>query len=181
MTDYTAPQARLAPLLCHIPYLATPLFLLHPLDSQLEIDARRVIALSARVHPGESNASFMMRRSRGDRKQISASTAPTAPPDEPSRQLSRGSGVAPTHPGACRGLSGSPRCALTNVTATCRPPRRHGILDFLTGPSAEADALRRQLLFVIVPMLNPDGVIIGNYRYAGDQGGGGEPRTSSPA
>ena len=68
--------------------------------AQSDIDARRVVAISARVHPGESNASFMM----------------------------------------------------------------HGILDFLTGTSAEADALRRQLLFLVVPMLNPDGVIIGNYR-----------------
>ena len=41
---------------------------------------------------------------------------------------------------------------------------RHGMLDFLTGGSAEADALRRELLFLVVPMLNPDGVIIGNYR-----------------
>jgi hypothetical protein len=68
--------------------------------AQSDIYARRVVAISARVHPGESNASFMM----------------------------------------------------------------HGILDFLTGTSAEADALRRELLFLVVPMLNPDGVIIGNYR-----------------
>ena len=39
-----------------------------------------------------------------------------------------------------------------------------GIVDFLTGRSAEADALRRHCLFLIVPMLNPDGVICGNYR-----------------
>ena len=39
-----------------------------------------------------------------------------------------------------------------------------GIIDFLTGRSAEADALRRHCLFLIVPMLNPDGVICGNYR-----------------
>ena len=51
-----------------------------------------------------------------------------------------------------------------------RNPTRHipcaaqGILEFLTGPSEEADALRRRVLFLIVPMLNPDGVIIGNYR-----------------
>ena len=38
------------------------------------------------------------------------------------------------------------------------------IIDFLTGRSAEADALRRHCLFLIVPMLNPDGVICGNYR-----------------
>lgn len=64
------------------------------------VNARPVVALSARVHPGESNASWMMQ----------------------------------------------------------------GIIDFLTGRSAEADALRRHCLFLIVPMLNPDGVICGNYR-----------------
>ena len=64
------------------------------------VNARPVVALSARVHPGESNASWMMQ----------------------------------------------------------------GIIDFLTGRSAEADALRRHCLFLIVPMLNPDGVILGSYR-----------------
>ena len=64
------------------------------------VNARPVVAISARVHPGESNASWMMQ----------------------------------------------------------------GIIDYLTGRSAEADALRRHCLFLIVPMLNPDGVICGNYR-----------------
>ena len=58
------------------------------------------IVLSARVHPGESNASWMM----------------------------------------------------------------HGIIDFLTSDNAVAAALRRRFLFRVVPMLNPDGVINGNYR-----------------
>ncbi len=39
-----------------------------------------------------------------------------------------------------------------------------GVIEFLTGPSSEALALRRQLVFKIVPMLNPDGVVHGNYR-----------------
>lgn len=64
------------------------------------VNARPVVAISARVHPGESNASWVMQ----------------------------------------------------------------GIIDYLTGRSAEADALRRHCLFLIVPMLNPDGVICGNYR-----------------
>lgn len=56
--------------------------------------------LTARVHPGESNASFMMQ----------------------------------------------------------------GALDFLLGSTREAKILRKYFVFKIVPMLNPDGVIYGNYR-----------------
>lgn len=33
-----------------------------------------------------------------------------------------------------------------------------GLIDYLTGSSAEAQMLRRQFVFKIVPMLNPDGV-----------------------
>ena len=40
----------------------------------------------------------------------------------------------------------------------------HGILDFLTSDNCVAQALRRRFLFRVVPMLNPDGVINGNYR-----------------
>lgn len=39
-----------------------------------------------------------------------------------------------------------------------------GVLDFLTGPSLDARILRDNFVFKIVPMLNPDGVVIGNYR-----------------
>ncbi|KAH8093452.1 hypothetical protein JL720_4586 [Aureococcus anophagefferens] len=39
-----------------------------------------------------------------------------------------------------------------------------GILDFLTSDDARAVALRRHFVFKICPMLNPDGVIQGNYR-----------------
>ena len=39
-----------------------------------------------------------------------------------------------------------------------------GFLDFLTGSSTEARELRDRFVFKIIPMLNPDGVIIGNYR-----------------
>ena len=38
------------------------------------------------------------------------------------------------------------------------------IIDFLLGPSSTARSLRENFVFKIVPMLNPDGVIIGNYR-----------------
>lgn len=39
-----------------------------------------------------------------------------------------------------------------------------GILEFLTSNCAEAKALREHFVFKIVPILNPDGVINGNYR-----------------
>lgn len=39
-----------------------------------------------------------------------------------------------------------------------------GILEFLTSNCAEARALREHFVFKIVPILNPDGVINGNYR-----------------
>jgi murein tripeptide amidase MpaA len=39
-----------------------------------------------------------------------------------------------------------------------------GIIDFLTGPEKSAKILRNTYVFKIVPMLNPDGVIVGNYR-----------------
>ncbi|KAL4175512.1 hypothetical protein KRP22_000477 [Phytophthora ramorum] len=71
-------------------------------DDEKDLVTRRrtAIVLTARVHPGESNSSFVM----------------------------------------------------------------HGILDFLTGNSLEARFLRHHFVFKVVPMLNPDGVIHGNYR-----------------
>jgi murein tripeptide amidase MpaA len=39
-----------------------------------------------------------------------------------------------------------------------------GIIDFLVGNSPEAFVVREKFVFKIVPMLNPDGVINGNYR-----------------
>lgn len=39
-----------------------------------------------------------------------------------------------------------------------------GIIDFLTSESPEAVVLREKFVFKIIPMLNPDGVINGNYR-----------------
>lgn len=40
----------------------------------------------------------------------------------------------------------------------------HGIIDILTGPSLLAKVLRDNFLFFIIPMLNIDGVVVGNYR-----------------
>jgi len=39
-----------------------------------------------------------------------------------------------------------------------------GCLDFLLSDHPEAQILRDNFVFKIVPMLNPDGVIVGNYR-----------------
>lgn len=39
-----------------------------------------------------------------------------------------------------------------------------GVLDFLTGPSLDAKMLRDNFVFKVIPMLNPDGVVCGNYR-----------------
>ena len=69
-------------------------------SSEEEISLRRAVVLTARVHPGETNSSFIIQ----------------------------------------------------------------GIIDFLTGPEKTAKILRNTYVFKIVPMLNPDGVIVGNYR-----------------
>ncbi|XP_033727310.1 cytosolic carboxypeptidase 3-like isoform X28 [Pecten maximus] len=69
-------------------------------NSKEEQDSKQVIVVTARVHPGESQASWMMK----------------------------------------------------------------GLLDYITGPDPGAKQLRNVFIFKVVPMLNPDGVIVGNYR-----------------
>ncbi|XP_068405591.1 cytosolic carboxypeptidase 3 isoform X1 [Eschrichtius robustus] len=41
-----------------------------------------------------------------------------------------------------------------------------GFLDYILGDSSDAQLLRDTFIFKVVPMLNPDGVIVGNYRYS---------------
>lgn len=65
-----------------------------------EIALRRAVILTSRVHPGESNASFLM----------------------------------------------------------------HGTLEYLVSEDEGARYLRDNFVFKVIPMLNPDGVIVGNYR-----------------
>ncbi|KAJ8002956.1 hypothetical protein DPEC_G00164340 [Dallia pectoralis] len=65
-----------------------------------ERSARKAVVVTARVHPGETNGSWMMQ----------------------------------------------------------------GFLDFLLGESDDARLLRETFIFKVVPMLNPDGVVVGNYR-----------------
>eukprot|EP00228_Micromonas_bravo_P003920 CAMPEP_0203009934 /NCGR_PEP_ID=MMETSP1401-20130829/9990_1 /ASSEMBLY_ACC=CAM_ASM_000894 /TAXON_ID=38833 /ORGANISM="Micromonas pusilla, Strain CCAC1681" /LENGTH=517 /DNA_ID=CAMNT_0049751607 /DNA_START=144 /DNA_END=1694 /DNA_ORIENTATION=+ len=58
------------------------------------------------------------------------------------------------------------------VFLTCRvhpgeTPASHalsGFLDFVTSDDSDAVSLRRKVTFVVVPMLNPDGCVSGNYR-----------------
>jgi murein tripeptide amidase MpaA len=40
----------------------------------------------------------------------------------------------------------------------------HGFLDFILSDVVEAKLLRKAFVFKVIPMLNPDGVIEGNYR-----------------
>ncbi|XP_071804043.1 uncharacterized protein [Asterias amurensis] len=68
--------------------------------SDKAICTKRGIVVTARVHPGETNASWMMK----------------------------------------------------------------GLLDYITSSDSVAKDLRKAFIFKIVPMLNPDGVIVGNYR-----------------
>lgn len=69
-------------------------------STEEEIAQRKAVILTARVHPGETNSSFIMQ----------------------------------------------------------------GVIEMLTGNDKAAKLLRNSYVFKIVPMLNPDGVIVGNYR-----------------
>uniref|UniRef100_G3TER4 Cytosolic carboxypeptidase 2 n=1 Tax=Loxodonta africana TaxID=9785 RepID=G3TER4_LOXAF len=72
----------------------------NPSQSPQEAAAKKAVVFSARVHPGESNGSWIMK----------------------------------------------------------------GFLDFILSNSPDAQLLRDIFVFKVVPMLNPDGVIVGNYR-----------------
>ncbi|XP_069750552.1 cytosolic carboxypeptidase 2 isoform X2 [Narcine bancroftii] len=84
----------------------------------------------------------------------------------------------------CRSLAGNPVPLLT-ITSPGRPGRprpaivltarahpgeaggswaMRGLLDHLLGPSEDARLLRDSFIFKVVPMLNPDGVVVGNSR-----------------
>lgn len=39
-----------------------------------------------------------------------------------------------------------------------------GVIDYLISQDENAKLLRNRYVFKIVPMLNPDGVVVGNYR-----------------
>ncbi|XP_060892452.1 cytosolic carboxypeptidase 2 isoform X2 [Labrus mixtus] len=76
--------------------------------------------------------------------------------------------VTITSPGVGR-VEGRSRKAVV-VTARVHPGETNaswmmeGFLDFLLGNSEDAQLLRDTFVFKVVPMLNPDGVVVGNYR-----------------
>ncbi|KAK3697423.1 hypothetical protein QZH41_019236, partial [Actinostola sp. cb2023] len=72
----------------------------NPSRRPADAEGKRAVVITARVHPGETNSSWMMK----------------------------------------------------------------GLLDFLTSNNPDAKLLRDTFVFKIVPMINPDGVIVGNYR-----------------
>lgn len=39
-----------------------------------------------------------------------------------------------------------------------------GFLEYICADTEEAEALRRNVVFKVIPMLNPDGVVVGNFR-----------------
>ncbi|XP_065070880.1 cytosolic carboxypeptidase 2-like isoform X2 [Rhopilema esculentum] len=71
-----------------------------PSKKKNEAEVKKAIVITARVHPGETNSSWMMK----------------------------------------------------------------GFIDYLTSNAQDAKVLRENFIFKIVPMLNPDGVVVGNYR-----------------
>ena len=40
----------------------------------------------------------------------------------------------------------------------------NGVIEYLVSDDEKAELLRNTFVFKIIPMLNPDGVIVGNYR-----------------
>ena len=73
-----------------------------------------------------------------------------------------------TTPGPDEGYDGAGK---RGAVLTARAPRESnsswmmkGAIDFLTGDSLDAKMLRDNFVFKVVPMLNPDGVVNGNYR-----------------
>ncbi|CAM4954826.1 unnamed protein product [Rotaria socialis] len=75
-------------------------FIITVTDESVPLHKKKFVILTARIHPGETNSSYMMR----------------------------------------------------------------GLLEFITSNDKIAQKLRSELVFKIVPMMNPDGVIVGNYR-----------------
>ncbi|CAF0947049.1 unnamed protein product [Rotaria sordida] len=75
-------------------------FIITVTDESVPLHKKKIVFITARIHPGETNSSYMMR----------------------------------------------------------------GLLEFITSNDKTAQKLRSELVFKIVPMLNPDGVIVGNYR-----------------
>ena len=56
------------------------------------------------------------------------------------------------------------------ITGRCHPGESNGswmvdgVLDMLCAPTQQAEFFRKHTIIKIIPMLNPDGVVMGNYR-----------------
>ena len=79
-------------------------------------------------------------------------------------------GAAPCPPAASAARDERRRRSVVMITCRVHPgetPCSHtlrGFIDFVTGDSPAAVKLRERVTFVVVPMLNPDGCALGNYR-----------------
>ena len=60
------------------------------------------------------------------------------------------------------------RCVIASARIhpgeTCGSHMMGGFLDFICSNQEEAQNLRRRIVFKVIPMLNPDGVVVGNFR-----------------
>ncbi|XP_029662311.1 cytosolic carboxypeptidase 2-like [Formica exsecta] len=72
--------------------------------------------------------------------------------------------TAPTHDEVVRRKRGIVITARVHPGETPSSWTMKGIIDFLTGDTNRARELRERFVFKVVPMLNPDGVIVGNNR-----------------
>ncbi|KAG5347830.1 NNAD carboxypeptidase, partial [Acromyrmex charruanus] len=72
--------------------------------------------------------------------------------------------TAPTHDEDVRRKRGVVITARVHPGETPSSWTMKGIIDFLTGDTNRARELRERFVFKLVPMLNPDGVIVGNNR-----------------
>ena len=72
--------------------------------------------------------------------------------------------TAPCDPDQLRKKKGIVLTARVHPGETVGSWMMKGAIEFLTGNSREAEILRQTYVFKIIPMLNPDGVIYGNYR-----------------
>ena len=111
-----------------------------------EIAQRRSIVVSSRVHPGETCASWAVQVIPTCSYPFSriCTYTPVQPP------MSSPQNSQKLHP------------SLRNISQ--ESPKQQGFLEYLCGQTPRARILRDNFVFKVVPMLNPDGVIEGNYR-----------------
>ncbi|XP_038616078.1 cytosolic carboxypeptidase-like protein 5 [Tachyglossus aculeatus] len=139
---------------------------------------QKVVLITARVHPGETPSSFVCQGSAPSRVPSQAPTPPVrpaprsvgnGPPDDLVLQIQTFS-LLPPGPGTPQSVHPAsdhlPHIELLGSTRTEAEkfPASPGVIDFLVSPHPVAKALRDRLVFKIAPMLNPDGVCLGNYR-----------------